>query len=100
MTSRGVVRLLNTSGGRALCLAGAIDGRVVEDFHARYGREPARIDRIDAASVTSLTGPGVDLLLDHLEVARRSGRSVELACAPLVERLLGDALPDGRRRPV
>ena len=90
------MRLLNTAGGRALCLAGEVDGRVVDDFHARYGREPARIDRIDAASVTALTDPGVDLLLDHLEVARRSGRSLALSCAPLVERLLADAAADGR----
>jgi ABC-type transporter Mla MlaB component len=96
MTSRGVVRLLNTSGGRALCLAGAIDGRAVQDFHARYGREPARIDRIDAGSVTALSPSGLDLLREHLEAARRSGRSVELSCAPLVERLLGDAAPEGR----
>ncbi len=90
MTSRGVVRLLNTSGGRVLCLAGAIDGRVVQDFHARYGREPARIDRIDAGSVTALSQSGLDLLREHLEVARRSGRSVGLSGAPLVERLLAD----------
>jgi hypothetical protein len=88
--------LLNTAGGRALCLAGEIDGGAVDDFHARYGREPARIDRIDAASVTSLADPGVDLLLDHLEVARRSGHSVALSCAPLVERLLADAVAGGR----
>ena len=96
MTPRGVVRLLNTSAGRTLCLAGEVDEPAVDDFHARYGREPARIDRIDAASVTSLSGSGLDLLLDHLEVAHRAGRSVELSCAPLVERLLEDSASDGR----
>jgi hypothetical protein len=38
--ARGVVRLLNTAGGRVLCLAGEVDGRVVDYFLRRYGREP------------------------------------------------------------
>jgi ABC-type transporter Mla MlaB component len=88
MTPRGVVRLLNTSAGRTLCLAGEVDEPAVDDFHARYGREPARIDRIDAASVTTLSPAGVALLQEHLEAAQRSGRPVAVSCAPLVWRLL------------
>ena len=52
MTPRGVVRLLNTADGRVLCLAGEVDEGAVEAFLDRYGREPTRIDRIDAGSVT------------------------------------------------
>jgi ABC-type transporter Mla MlaB component len=90
MTSGGVVRLLNTTAGRTLCLAGEVDGPAVDDFRARYGREPARIDRVDAGSVTSLSPAGVELLHEHLEAARWAGRSVTLSCAPLVERLLAE----------
>ena len=85
-----MVRLLNTSAGRTLCLAGEIDESAVEAYHQRYGREPARIDRVDAGSVTSLSTPGLELLREHLEAARRSGRPVAVSCAPLVERLLAE----------
>jgi ABC-type transporter Mla MlaB component len=87
--ARGVVRLLNTAGGRALCLAGEVDPAAVDSFLQRYGREPVRIDRIDAGSVTALSVAGRDLLLDHLDAARQSGRTVTLVCSPPVERLLG-----------
>jgi ABC-type transporter Mla MlaB component len=86
----GVVRLLNTSAGRTLCLAGAIDERAVEAYLQRYGREPARIDRVDAGSVTSLSPSGLALLREHLEAAQWAGRPVAVSCAPLVERLLAD----------
>jgi hypothetical protein len=76
--SRGVVRLLNTAGGRMLCLAGAVDVAAVEAFVRRYGREPARVAAIDAGSVTSLSPSAVELLLDHLDVAERAGRPVAL----------------------
>ena len=86
--ARGVVRLLNTSGGGVLVLAGEVDGTVVESFHRRYGREPARVAGIDAGSVTSLSAAGLELLRDHLDAARWSGRTVTLRQAPEVERLL------------
>jgi hypothetical protein len=73
---RGVVRLLNTTAGRMLCLAGAVDAAAVDSFRQRYGREPARIDVIDAGSVTSLSAAGRELVEEHLEAARRAGRSV------------------------
>ena len=82
--ARGVVRLLNTAGGRVLCLAGAVDDGAVADFHRWYGREPARVDGIDAGSVTSLSVPGLELLLDHLTVAERAGRTVRLRPSPAV----------------
>ena len=91
MTPRGVVRLLNTADGRALCLAGEVDEGAVEAFLDRYGREPTRIDRIDAGSVTGLSPSGLALLWDHLEAARWAGRPVTVACSPLVERLLADS---------
>jgi anti-anti-sigma regulatory factor len=84
----GIVRLLNTSGGRVLCLAGAVDAAAVEAFLRRYGREPARVDRIDAGSVTSLSAPGLELLLDHLETAGRAGREIPLNRSPAVARAL------------
>jgi len=88
----GIVRLLNTAGGRALCLAGAVDAAAVEAFLRRYGREPARVDVIDAGSVTALSAPGLELLLEHLETAERAGRVVALRRSPVVERALrGDA---------
>lgn len=87
-TARGVVRLLNTADGRVLCLAGEVDAAAVEAFLRRYGREPARVDGIDAGSVTALSMPGLDLLLDHLDAAQRTGRPVRVRRSPTVERLL------------
>jgi hypothetical protein len=84
----GIVRLLNTAGGRALCLAGAVDPAAVEAFQGRYGREPVRIDLIDAGSVTSLSEPGLELLLDHLETAARGGREVPVRRSATVDRAL------------
>jgi hypothetical protein len=89
--ARGVVRLLNTSGGRVLCLAGEVDESVVVAFRQRYGREPARVDRIEAGSVTSLSAPALDLVLDHLHAAELAGRAVPVLRSPLVERLLATA---------
>jgi hypothetical protein len=84
----GVVRLLNTAGGRVLCLAGAVDGAAVASFHERYGREPAQIDGIDAGSVTSMSAPAVELVLDHLDAAGRAGHPLALDGCPLVEELV------------
>ena len=94
MTPRGVVRLLNTAGGRVLCLAGEVDEPAVEAFLRRYGREPARIDRIDARSVTSLSESGRELLLVHVEAAELAGRPVELRPSPAVTRVLTGPAPD------
>jgi hypothetical protein len=88
LSRRGVVRLLNTTGGRLLCLAGAVDAAAVDAFWRRYGREPARVDRIDARSVTALSEPGAELLLDHVEAAELAGRPVELRPSPAVTRVL------------
>ena len=74
----GVVRLLNTSGGRVLNLAGAVDAPAVDAYLRRYGHEPARIDVIDARSVTSLSPPAVTLVRDHLEASELAGRRVAL----------------------
>jgi hypothetical protein len=84
----GIVRLLNTAGGRALCLAGSVDAAAVQAFLRRYGREPARVDVIDAGSVTALSAPGLELLLEHLETAGRAGREVPLRRSPVVEQAL------------
>jgi hypothetical protein len=98
--ARGIVRLLNTAGGRVLCLAGEVDGAAVTSFLRRYGREPVRIDGIDAGSVTALSAPGLQLLLDHLDAAEGAGRPVALYRSPQVERLLAGApLTDGAGRP-
>ena len=86
---RGVVRLLNTADGRALCLAGAVDAAAVADFLARYGREPARVDVVDARSVTSLCGAALELVRDHLDVAALGGRTVAVRRGAAVDRLLG-----------
>ena len=86
----GVVRLLNTSDGRLLCLAGDVDGAAVERFVHRYGREPARIDRIDTGSATSLSRPALELVLDHLDAAALAGRPVAFSPTPEVVRLLAD----------
>ena len=86
-----MVRLLNTAGGRCLCLAGEVDAAAVGDFRRRYGREPARVDGIDAGSVTSLSAAGLELLLDHLEVAERAGRTVALRRSPPVDHQLTGA---------
>ncbi|MGY1594059.1 hypothetical protein ACI79D_18945 [Geodermatophilus sp. SYSU D00708] len=87
---RGVVRLLNTADGGVLCLAGAVDAAVVDTFLRRYGREPVRVAAIDAGSVTSLSGPGLDLLRDTLAAAERAGRAVALRHSPAVRRLLAE----------
>ena len=86
---RGVVRLLNTSAGRTLCLAGEVDPATVEGHLRRYGPEPMPVDVIDAGSVTRLSMPALDLVLDHLAAAERAGRTVPVRRSPSVERLLG-----------
>ncbi|MCZ2805237.1 hypothetical protein O2W18_08995 [Modestobacter sp. VKM Ac-2983] len=85
---RGLVRLLNTADGRALCLAGAVDADVVLAFQRRYGREPVRVDVIDAGSVTSLSGAALELVRDHLDIAALGGRTVALRRSPAFGRLL------------
>ena len=85
---RGIVRLLNTAGGRVLCLAGDVDAAAVESFVGRYGREPAPVDGIDAGSVTVLSPEALALLVDHLAAAERAGRPVALRRSPPVDRLL------------
>jgi hypothetical protein len=74
--ARGIVRLLNTADGRVLCLAGDVDAEVVGRFLRCYGREPARVDIIEAGSVTFLSRPALDLVRDHLDQAERTGRTV------------------------
>jgi hypothetical protein len=86
--SPGVVRLLNTAAGRALCLAGEVDAAEVDRHLRRYGREPMPVDVIDTGSVTRLSPPALDLVLDHLGAAERAGRAVQLRRSPVVERLL------------
>lgn len=88
---RGVIRLLNTAGGRVLCLAGEVDAATVEAFLRRYGREPVPVDGIDAGSVTVLSAEAVELLLDHLGAAERAGRPVALRRSPPVQRMLAAA---------
>ena len=83
-TARGVVRLLNSSSGGVLCLAGEVDAAAVADFVRRYGREPARVAVVDAGSVTALSPSGLEILLDHLEVARLSGSPADLRPSPAV----------------
>jgi hypothetical protein len=90
--ARGVVRLLNTADGRVLCLAGEIDEASVDSFVRRYGREPMPVDGIDAGSVTGLSMPALDLVLDHLAAAERAGRAVRVRRSPQVERLLALAV--------
>jgi hypothetical protein len=90
---RGVVRLLNTSGGRVLCLAGEVDPGTVDAHVRRYGREPMPVDAIDAGSVTGLSLPAVDLVLDHLDAAERAGRDVRVRRSPAVERLVREREP-------
>lgn len=90
-TRRGVVRLLNTAGGRVLCLAGEVDAAAVDAFLRRYGREPAPVDGIDAGSVTALSAPGVELVLDHLHAAGRAGRPVTLRRSAQAARLIPGA---------
>ncbi|MGY1845616.1 hypothetical protein [Modestobacter sp. SYSU DS0875] len=91
-----MVRLLNTSGGRLLCLAGQVDVAAVAAYVDRYGREPARVDAIDAGSVTALSPSGLELLLDHLAVAELAGRHVRVRRSPPVDRALAAAGDTGR----
>jgi ABC-type transporter Mla MlaB component len=86
---RGVVRLLVTAGGRALVLAGEVDAAAVEAFWSCYGREPVRVDRVDAGSVTALSASGRELLADTLEAAELAGRPVALRPSPAVSAALG-----------
>ena len=83
-----MVRLLNSSGGRVLVLAGEVDATAVEAFWRCYGREPVRVDVVDARSVTALSPSGRELLTDTLQWARWSGRSVALRPSPVVARVL------------
>jgi anti-anti-sigma regulatory factor len=95
-TARGVVRLLNSSSGGVLCLAGEVDAAAVTDFVRRYGREPARVAVVDAGSVTALSPSAREILLDHLEAARRSGRPAALRCSPATARALAAAGETGQ----
>ncbi len=85
------MRLFNTSDGGVLCLAGEVDAAAVADFVRRYGREPARVAAIDAGSVTSLSPSGLEIVLDHLEVAERTGRPATLRPSPVVARSVAEA---------
>jgi ABC-type transporter Mla MlaB component len=87
---RGIVRLLNTTAGPVLCLAGEVDAAAVEAFLQRYGREPAPVERIETGSVTQLSAPALDLLLDHVDAAERAGRPVQLRRTPQLARLLAE----------
>ena len=87
-TRRGVVRLLNSSRGPVLCLAGEVGPAAVESFLRRYGREPVPVGRIDAGSVTALSAPALELVLDHLDAAGLAGRPVTVCGSPEVRRLL------------
>ena len=95
MVPRGVVRLLNTAGGPVLCLAGEVDAATVEVHLRRYGREPMPVDGIDAGSVTGLSMPALDLVLDHLDAAARAGRDVRVRRSPVLERLLAGTARSG-----
>ncbi|MCZ2860515.1 hypothetical protein [Blastococcus sp. VKM Ac-2987] len=93
---RGVVRLLNTAGGRVLCLAGEVDDDAVAAFLHRYGGEPVRVDAVDAGSVTGLSSAGRQLLVDHLDAAAaRTGRPLPVRRSPELARALAE---DGTRR--
>ena len=70
-----------------LCLAGEVEASSVEAFLRSYGREPVPVCRIDAGSVTALSGSAVELVLDHLDAAERAGRPVTLRGSPEVQRL-------------
>jgi anti-anti-sigma regulatory factor len=85
---RGVVRLLSTSAGGVLVLAGEVDATAVEAFRRCYGTEPVRVDVVDARSVTTLSPTGRELLTDTLQWARCSGRTVTLRSSPAVARAL------------
>ena len=85
---RGVVRLLDTSGGRVLVLAGAVDAAAVEEFRRCYGAEPVRVDVVDARSVTALSPTGRELLTDTLDRAAEAGRAVAVRSSPAVRRAL------------
>ncbi|MGY1726475.1 hypothetical protein ACI79J_05845 [Geodermatophilus sp. SYSU D01062] len=85
---RGVVRLLNTSGGRVLCLAGVVDVDAVEAFWRCYGLEPVRVDVVDARSVTALSASGRELVAGVLEAAAGRGREVVLRPSEPVRRSL------------
>ncbi|MPQ99083.1 hypothetical protein GB931_14360 [Modestobacter sp. I12A-02628] len=91
--ARGVLRLLNGADGRVLCLAGDVDEATVHAFTDRYGREPARVDVVDAGSATSLSAPALQLVLDHLDAAGLAGRPVAVHGSPVVQRLLADVRP-------
>jgi anti-anti-sigma regulatory factor len=86
--ARGIIRLLNTAGGRVLCLAGEVDGEAVNLFLRRYGPEHARIDGVDAGSVIFLSPSALALFRDHLDAAERAGRPVHVRHSPEVGRLV------------
>ena len=46
------------------------------------------VDGIDAGSVTRMSMPALDLVLEHLAVAERAGRPVRVRRSPTVEQLL------------
>lgn len=91
----GIVRLINTSGGGVLCLAGDVSAEVVADFRRRHGREPHVVDAVDAGSVTGLSPDAVDLVLDHLDAAALRGREIRVRRSPVVERAMAGSTQRG-----
>ena len=91
----GIVRLINTSGGGVLCLAGDVSAEVIADFHRRHGREPHVVDAIDAGSVTALSPDAVDLVLEHLDAASTRGREIRVRRSPVVERWMAGSTREG-----
>jgi hypothetical protein len=59
--ARGIVRLHKHGRRAVLCLAGEVDRGVIDFFLRRYGPELARVDGIDAGSVTSRSAPTLQL---------------------------------------
>lgn len=95
MATRGLVRLVNTSGRGVLCLAGNVDAAAVADFHARYGREPVPVDAVDTGSVTRLSEAALDLVLDHVRAGELRGRVVPVLRSPAVARVVARSTQAG-----
>jgi anti-anti-sigma factor len=85
----GSIALQREGRERVLCLAGEVDGAVVEAFELGEGAQPVPVDAIDAGRVTFIASRGIGLMLRWHQLAVASGRTATLrSSSPCVRRVL------------
>lgn len=85
----GSITIEREAGQTVLCLAGEVDGAVVEQFEHASGERLPPVDVVDAGAATFLSSSGVRLLIRVRQESAARSRTVLLRTAsPQVERVL------------